>query len=207
MTVIADTVRTSLRVVAESTVAPLQWSPVSLRGLDIAWVGMAVPAVDSAGRPWVWEVVRPVDFESSAMLQDDPMVLPVAQDTVVVSVHHADHSGPIVRMQVPVSSPVETVEVDGSFLPGYPWSFAIDTGWTAGALGSAAQCWIDREVGPHARLETPEPALPDEASYQLTERIAIESGAFDRLLTLDPHDAAVVSSSLSLIHDALATFR
>lgn len=168
---------------------------------------MAVPSVDSAGRPWVWEVVRPDDFESHSLLQDDPMVLPVAQDTVVVSVLHADHSGPIVRMQVPVSAPVETVEVDGSTLPGHPWSFSIETGWTAGAIGSAAQCWIDREVGSGAKLETPEPSLSEDASFRLTERINIESSAFDRLLTLDPHDAAVVSSSLASIHDALSVYR
>lgn len=200
-----DAVRASLRSLGDDE--RLHWSPVALRGLDFAWVGMAVPSVDSAGRPWVWEVVRPDDFETRALLQDDPMVLPVAQDTIVVSVLHADHSGPIMRMQVPVSCPVESVEVDGSALPGHPWSFSIETGWTAGAIGTAAQCWIDREVGGAARLETPEPALPEESSFRLTERINIESSAFDRLLTLDPHDAAVVSSSLANIHDALSVYR
>lgn len=206
MSRVVDAVRASLHAMGGGE-QPLRWSPVALRGLDIAWVGMAVPAVDSAGRPWVWEVVRPDDFESRALLQDDPMVLPVAQDTVVVSVLHADHSGPIVRMQVPVSCPVETVEVDGASLPGHPWSFAIETGWTAGAIGSAAQCWIDRETGGSARLETPEPSLDEDSSFRLNERINIESAAFDRLLTLDPHDAAVVSASLASIHDALGAYR
>jgi hypothetical protein len=37
--------------------------------------------------------------------------------------------------------------------------------------------------------------------------IDIESAAFDRLLTLDPDDAAVVTSLLASVHEALQPFR
>ena len=203
MSGIVDTVRGSLRTLATT----LSWSPVSLRGLDIAWIGVAVPAVDSGGRPWVWEVVTPRDFEALPGLCEDPMVLPVAQDTVVVSVSHADHSGPLLRMQVPVSETPDQVVVDHDKLPGEPWSFSLETGWTTEALKNAAQSWIDLEAGGVARLESLEPPLPREDAYAFSSRINIQSSAMDRLLTLDPDESAAVSGALSHIHEALEPFR
>jgi len=58
---------------------------------------------------WVWEVVTPSQYEASHRMQDDPMVLSVAQDTVIAEVNHHDHSGPIMRMQVPVKQAPETI--------------------------------------------------------------------------------------------------
>jgi hypothetical protein len=203
MSGIVDTVRDSLRTLSTT----LSWAPVSLRGLDIAWVGMAVPAVDSGGRPWVWEVVTPHDFGAMPHLCEDPMVLPVVQDTVVVSVSHADHSGPLLRMQVPVSETPEHVVVDHDLLPGEPWNFSLETGWTTEALKNAAQGWIDTEAGGAARLESLEAPAPREETYGFSSRINIQSSAMDRLLTLHPDDSAAISGALSHIHEALEPFR
>jgi hypothetical protein len=174
-------------------------------GLDVAWVGMNVPVIDTGGRPWVWEVVTPTQYNVSTRMQDDPMVLPVAHDTVVAEMNHRDHSGPIMRMQVPVTHAPDSISLPAE--PAGPWSVSLETGWTIQALGSAAQCWIDRESPGTARLETPEPPLPARQRYQLHPAIDFESSAFDRLLTLDPDDAATVTSLLSLVHDALTPYR
>lgn len=174
-------------------------------GLDVAWVGMNVPVIDTGGRPWVWEVVTPTQYNASARMQDDLMVLPVAHDTVVAEVNHRDHSSPIMRMQVPVTEAPEYINLPAEAAG--PWSVRLETGWTVQALGSAAQCWIDRESPGTARLETPKPPLPARQRYQLHPAIDFESSAFDRLLTLDPDDAATVTSLLSLVHDALTPYR
>lgn len=155
----------------------------------------------------MWEVVTPHDFGKMGHLCDDPMVLPVPQDTVVVSVSHADHSGPLLRMQVPVSETPDHVVVDQDKLPGEPWTFSLETGWTTEALKNAAQAWIDLEAGGVARLESLEPPLPREDSYSFSSGINIGSGALDRLLTLDPDDSAAVSGALTHIHEALEAFR
>ena len=185
----------------------LTWRRVTVPGLDVAWVGMHVPVVDTGGRPWVWEVVTPEQYGASHRMQDDPMVLPVSHDTVVAEVNHLDHSGPIMRMQVPVREAPSTISLANGPDSSGPWSVRLETGWTIQALGSAAQCWIDRETSGTARLTTPEPALPSHQRYQLHPAIDFESAAFDRLLTLDPDDAAVVTSLLSQVHDALLPFR
>lgn len=135
------------------------------------------------------------------------MVLPVPQDTVVVSVTHADHSGPLLRMQVPVSDTPDQVVVDHDKLPGDPWRFSLETGWTTEALKNAAQGWIDLEAGGVARLESLEPPVPREEAYNFSSRINIQSSALDRLLTLDPDDSAAISGALNHIHEALAPFR
>lgn len=130
----------------------LTWRRVTMPGLDVAWVGMNVPVIDTGGRPWVWEVVTPTQYNASSRLQDDLMVLPVAHDTVVAEVNHRDHSGPIMRMQVPVTHAPDAISLPAE--PAGPWSVHLETGWTIQALGSAAQCWIDRESPGTARLET-----------------------------------------------------
>jgi hypothetical protein len=185
----------------------LTWRRVTMPGLDVAWVGMNVPALDTGGRPWVWEIVTPSQYESSARLQEDPLVLAVAQDTVVADINHNDHSGPIMRMQVPVRQAPDAVSVMTGLDPSGPWSIQLEAGWTVQALGSAAQCWIDRESPGSARLQTPEPQLAPHQLYQLHPAIDIESAAFDRLLTLDPDDAAVVTSLLASVHEALQPYR
>ncbi len=204
-TIISD-VKKSLTTLPQE-IDVLSWQPVSLRGLDIAWVGMHVPVIDTKGRPWVWEVVTPEQFSDTTILHDDPLVLSVAQDTVIIDVHHADHSAPIVRMQVPVTETPDLLELDANTLPGHPWKFTLQTGWTAHALGTAAQKWIDREVNCLAKLETHEPSPDSIDRYQLSPSISIESAAFDRLLTLTADDAAAVTSALGSIHEALEPFR
>lgn len=176
-------------------------------GLPVAWAGMNVPAIETGGRPWVWEVVTPQQYESTQRLQDDPMVLSVQQDAVMVDINHDDHSGPIIRMQVPVATAPDQVMIPRGPDPAGPWHVALRTGWTARALGEAAQCWIDRESPTGARLETPEPTPNTNNLFALQEGINYESAAFDRLLTLHPDEAAMVTGLLAGIHEALAPFR
>jgi hypothetical protein len=185
----------------------LMWRQVTMPDLDVPWVGMNVPALDTGGRPWVWEVVTPDQYASSPRLQEDPLVLPVAHDTVVAEINHFDHTGPIMRMQVPVRSTPDSVVVHTGLSASSPWSVRLQAGWTAHALGSAAQCWIDREAPGTARLQTPEPSIAQGNRYQLNDSMDIESGAFDLLLTLNPDDAAVVTSLLNRVRTALSPYR
>ena len=200
---IVDDVKRSLAEHCEA----LAWRQVTMPELDVPWVGMNVPALDTGGRPWVWEVVTPAQYEQSLRLQEDPLVLSVAHDTVVAEINHADHTGPIMRMQVPVSDTPESITLHTGLSASSPWSIRLETGWTVQALGTAAQCWIDREAPGTATLQTPEPSISSDNRYQLNPAMEIESAAFDRLLTLKPDDAAVVTSLLRRIHAALQPYR
>lgn len=186
---------------------PLSWRRVTLPELDVAWVGMNVPSIDTGGRPWVWEVVTPAQYEASTRLQGDPMVLSVPQDMVVVEIAHADLGGSTMRMQVPVRQTPEAIGLDIDAERGFPWTIRLETGWSAQSLGSAAQCWIDREAPGSARLDTPAPLLRATQRYTLNPNIDIEAAAFDLLLTLDLDEAAAVTSLLSKVHEALAPYR
>ena len=135
------------------------------------------------------------------------MVLAVAQDTVVVEITHAELGGTTMRMQVPVSRPPDTIHLDVDDERGAPWSIRMETGWSAQSLAAAAQCWIDREAPGSARLETPAPLLRATQRYALHPQIDIEAAAFDLLLTLDPDEAAAVTSLLSKVHEALQPYR
>ena len=187
--------------------SPIPWRRVSMPGLAVAWAGMNVPSIETGGRPWVWEVVTPRQYDTSARLQEDPMVLAVQQDAVMVDINHDDHSGPIIRMQVPVSTAPDQVMIPQGPDPTGPWHVALRTGWTVRALGDAAQCWIDRETEGGARLDTPEPTPEPTNLFALQEGINYESAAFDRLLTLHPDEAAMVTSLLAGIHEALEPYR
>ena len=186
---------------------PVTWKRVTVPGLPVAWAGMHVPAVDAGGRPWVWEVVTPEQYDMSGTLREDLLVLPVAHDAVVVKVNHVDHSGPIIRMQVPVVTAPDHVMVEGLPTEDNPISVTLERGWTVQALGSAAQAWIDRETGSSATLETPSTPGSGGPRYQLHPEFDIEAAAFDRLLTLDHDDAASVTSLLARIHEALRPYR
>ena len=176
-------------------------------GLSVAWVGMNVPTVETGGRPWVWEVVTPEQYNTSPRLRDDPLVLSVAHDIVIAEVVHEAHHGPIVRMQVPVRQAPSAITIPRMSSEMGGWSVRLETGWTVQALGAAAQCWIDREAPGSARLTTPAEPISAPQLYQLHPAINIESAAFDHLLTLDPDDAAEVTSLLSHVHDALQPYR
>ena len=180
---------------------------VTMPGLTVPWTGMKVDQVETGGRPWVWEIVTPDQYNSSPALREDLLVLPVAQDTVVVKVNHVDHSGPIVRMQVPVERAPEHLMIEGLPADGNPISVTLETGWTVQALGSAAQAWIDRETDSSATLTTPAAPAAQAPRYRLHPEFDIESAAFDRLLTLDHDDAASVTSLLARIHRALRPYR
>lgn len=176
-------------------------------GLSVAWVGLHVPMVDTGGRPWVWEVVTPDQYEKSERLQNDPLVLSVAHDVVIVEMTHSDDTYPVLRMQVPVTSVPESVVLPRSVSHTHPWAVRLETGWTVQALAAAAQRWIDREVPGQPRLQVPAKPVSPPQLYQLHPAINIESAAFDHLLTLKPHEAAVVTSVLATVHDALQTYR
>lgn len=193
------------RSLAEQT-APMNWRRVTVPGLDTPWVGLHVPVIDTGGRPWVWEVVTPDVYDSSDLMRDDPMVLRLAQDAVITEVHHRDMTGPVVRMQSPVFvAPSGLTLVPGPD-PCGPWDVRISAGWTVEALVGAAQSWIDRETTGSAVLSRPTPRHRG-GDYELHPAMRIESGAFDHLLTLDPDDAAQVTSLLSMVHRALEPFR
>jgi hypothetical protein len=155
----------------------------------------------------VWEVVTPEQYDSSDSLRDDILVLPVAHDAVVVKVTHRDHSGPIVRMQIPVENAPDHLVVEGLPTADNPVGVTLERGWTVQAMGSAAQAWIDRETHSSATLQTPDVAPAAGPRYRLHPEFDFESAAFDRLLTLDPDDAASVTSLLARIHEALRPYR
>lgn len=194
------------RSLAEQT-SPMTWRRVTVPGLHTPWVGMHVPVIDTGGRPWVWEVVTPDVYDASTVMRDDPMVLPLAQDAVIAEVLHRDVPGPVVRMQSPVFvAPSGLTLVPGPD-PHGPWDVRISTGWTVEALVGVAQSWIDRETPGSAVLSVPSPRAHPPVDYELHPAMRIESAAFDYLLTLDPDDAAHVTSLLSMVHRALAPFR
>ncbi|MFM8553812.1 MAG: hypothetical protein ACKOBO_04255 [Acidimicrobiales bacterium] len=186
---------------------PVTWKRVSVPGLPVAWAGMQVPAVDTGGRPWVWEVVTPEQYDTSDALRDDILVLPVQHDAVVVKVTHRDHSGPIVRMQIPVDRAPDHLVVEGLPREDNPITVTLERGWTVEAMGSAAQAWIDRETDSSATLKSPETLPSTGPRYRLHPDFDFESAAFDRLLTLDHDDAASVTSLLARIHEALKPYR
>ena len=135
------------------------------------------------------------------------MVLSLRQDAVLAEITHADHSTPIVRMQVAVRETPDEVVLPRGLDPDGPWGVRLRTGWTVQAIGDAAQCWIDREIPGGARLETLEPTLEGRRVYQIHPSIDIEGTAFDRLLTLEPDEAAAVTSILTMVHEALDPYR
>lgn len=176
-------------------------------GLSVAWVGLHVPMVDTGGRPWVWEVVTPQQYDESERLQNDQLVLSVPHDVVIVEMSHPDTTRPVLRMQVPITLVPEALTVPLRSADVHPWTIRLQTGWTAQALVAAAQRWIDREIPAQPRLRPPAAPVSPPDVYQLHPDINIESAAFDHLLTLDAHDAALVTSALAAVHAALRPFR
>lgn len=200
MTRLVDAVKRSLADRSDT----LSWRRVTLPGLAVPWAGVDVPELDACGRPWVWEIVTPRQWEASDALRDDPMVLAVAQDVVVTEVNHRELGTPLVRMQSPVTHAPDHLALVTGLDPDGPWSLRIETAWSVEALGNAAQSWIDREA--------PGPVLRSAGSrrsegFELHPSMTIGSEAFDRLLTLHPDDAATATRLLSVVHDALAPFR
>lgn len=203
MSDISESVIQSLADISDS----LQWKPVTMPGLPVPWLGVHVPEINTHGRPWVWEVVTPAQYTSSERLHDDPMVLCIEHDTVIVTMHNRDVPASSVRMQVSVSRVPDELETHCPLERSNKWSVTMATGWSANAVGRAAQDWIEGNTDSLARIDITEPVLRPDIRYQLSPDIDVESAAFDSLLTLSLHDAGIVSSTLSSIHDALATYR
>ena len=200
---ISESVIHSLADITDS----LHWKPVTMPGLPVPWLGVHVPELNTHGRPWVWEVVTPAQYTSTTHLAEDPMVLAVRQDTVVVTMRHRTHPQSVLRMQVSVREAPDEIEMNCPLLEGSSWDVSMETGWSATTIGRAAQEWIEDNTDSLARIDISEPVLWPDIRYQLSPDIDVESAAFDSLLTLSLHDAGVVSSTLSSIHDALATYR
>jgi hypothetical protein len=200
---ISETVIHSLTDITDS----LPWKPVTVPGLPIPWLGVHVPAIDTHGRPWVWEIVTPTQYNESEHLQDDPMILAVAQDTVVVTLRNQEKPHSSVRMQVPVTHAPDEIEMHCPLDLDSKWVVTMETGWSANAVGRAAQNWIEGNTVSKATIDISEPILRPDIRYQLSPDIDVESAAFDSLLTLSLHDAGFVSSTLSSIHGALAAYR
>jgi hypothetical protein len=140
-------------------------------------------------------------------MHDDPMVLAVQQDTVVVTMRHRNQPRATVRMQVSVTCAPDEIEMQCPLDPAGNWTVTMETGWSATAVGRAAQDWIDDKTHSTATIDISEPILRPEIRYQLSPDIDVESTAFDTLLTLSMHDAGIVSSTLSSIRGALAAYR
>ena len=203
MSEISESVIQSLTDITDS----LQWKPVTMPGLPVPWLGVHIPEINTHGRPWVWEVVTPSQYTSSEKLLDDPMVLCVEHDTVIVTMHNRDAPKSSVRMQVSVSRIPDQLEMQCPLDPHNKWSVTMATGWSTTSVGRAAQDWIEDNTDSLARIDITEPVLRPDIRYQLSPDIDVESAAFDSLLTLSFHDAGIVSSTLTSIHDALATYR
>lgn len=203
MSEISDSVIHSLADITD----PLQWKPVTMPGLPVPWLGVHVPEINTNGRPWVWEVVTPAQYTSTTHLAQDPMVLAVQQDTVVVTMRNRTQPQSVLRMQVSVREVPDEIEMNCPMLKDSNWDVAMETGWSANAIGRAAQEWIEDNTDSIARIDIAEPALAPTIRYQLSPDIDVESAAFDTLLTMSMHDAGVVSSALCSIHTALAPYR
>ena len=200
---ILDDVKRSLALQRE----PMAWRRVTVPGLDTPWVGLHVPVIETGGRPWVWEVVTPEVYDASRSARLDPLVLRAHQDAVITEIHHRDSNVPVVRMQSPVSVTPTDLHLEPGPDPDEPWVVRLSTGWTVEALAAAAQNWIDRESPGSPSLSVPAAPRRAPEHYQLHPAIRIEAEAFDHLLTLDANEAAVVTSLLVMVHDALVPYR
>jgi hypothetical protein len=193
----------------------IDWSVVRLPGMETPWVGVQAHDV-VAPRPWTWDIVTPADHERTPELLDDPLVVPVAQDTVVVDVTRADQPGLVARLQVPVKEVPVRISVDGRAMPPPPWQLELHTGWSAQAIERAVGGWLRREVGDGVGLarrtsEDGHRAAGDDGGdddrLDLGEGLFATGAAFDRLLALGPHDAAHVTGALSAVAEALLPYR
>jgi hypothetical protein len=206
------------------------WSIVRLPGMSSPWVG--VQALDVvAPRPWTWDIVTPSDYQRMVELRSDPLVVPVAQDTVVVDVTRADFPGIVARLQVPVTDVPMRIDVDGRAMPPPPWQLELHTGWSAQTICTAIGAWLESEVGSGVGLvrnplheptcsEPDRPRAEDagvaesgveesgtDERHHLGDGMYITSSAFERLLALDIEDAAHVTGALAAVAEALIPYR
>jgi len=198
----------------------LAWEPVHLLGLDAPWVGVRVPTLSTPDRAWVWDVVTPQDHERDRSLHDDPLALPVAQDTIVVDLHRDDDAGFGLRLQVPVRSVPSRIDVPAAALPGAPWRVELASGWTAAAIGSALVTWfadrmgVRRSVASASEHGSPGGATGPGGSVDADpDRFLVGDGlfavgaSFDALLRLPPADAARITVFFGAVAEALAPVR
>lgn len=203
-------------VLRELVTAPpvhVAWEPVHLIGLDAPWVGVRVPALHNEARAWVWDVVTPEDHERDRTLHDDPLALPVAQDTVIVDLHRDDDASFGLRLQVPVREVPARIDVPASAVPPAPWRVELASGWTSAAIGSAIVSWFADHLGVRRAVmgglrpsgSTPPCSSPER--FQVGDDLYAVGSSFDALLRLPPGDAARVTTFFTAVAESLAPMR
>lgn len=202
-------------VLRELVTAPpvdVSWEPVHLIGLDSPWVGVRVPALQNEARAWVWDVVTPEDKKRDRSLHDDPLALPVAQDTVIVDLHRDDDASFGLRLQVPVREVPARIDVPASAVPPSPWRVELASGWTSAAIGSAIVSWFSDHLGVRRAVMggsrpsgAPSPGLPER--FQVGDDLYAVGSSFDALLRLPPGDAARVTTFFSAVAESLSPVR
>lgn len=189
-----------------ATLGPTAWMPIAHGTLGRPWVGAMVPDLE-VPRAWVWDVVTPEDRADDASLRADPMALSVSQDLVLVEIGRGAHPAGRVRLQVPVTSCPESIDVPLSALPGPPWTVDLCTGWSTAAIDAAVDQWAVAHVGRQAVAPRPDDVMELTDRFEVGEGLFITGDAFDRLLRLDPSHAAVITGTFSAICEALEPYR
>ena len=202
-----------LRELVTAPAADVAWEPVHLLGLDSPWVGVRVPALHNEGRAWVWDVVTPEDHERTRSLQRDPLVLPVAQDTVIVDLHRDDDASFGLRLQVPVREVPSRIDVPASAVPPAPWRVDLASGWTSAAIGDAIVTWFADRMGVrrdvHGSARAPGGGAPPVLAerFQVGDDLFAVGSSFDALLRLPAADAARVTTFFGAVAESLASAR
>jgi hypothetical protein len=200
-----------LRELVTAPAADVTWEPVHLLGLDAPWVGVRVPALHNEGRAWVWDIVTPEDHQRDRSLHDDPLALPVAQDTVIVDLHRDDDASFGMRLQVPVRGVPARIDVPASAVPPAPWRVELASGWTSAAIGDAIVTWFADRLGvrrgAHGGARVPGRAGGGPERFQVGDDLFAVGSSFDALLRLPAADAARVTTLFAAVAEALAPVR
>lgn len=194
----------------------LAWEPVHLIGLAAPWVGVRVPALQSAARAWVWDVVTPEDHDRVRTLHDDPLALAVAQDTMVLDVHRDDDPSVALRLQVPVREVPCRIDVPSTAIPPAPWRIELSTGWTSASIDAAIETWFSSRIGSHpcmrsrsssaVRRRRGTTASADDR-FLVGDGLYAEGASMDVLLRMPAGDAARITTLFTAVVDALAPWR
>ena len=197
-------------LVAAPVVGELAWEPVHLLGLDAPWVGVRVPTLSSSARAWVWDVVTPEDHERERSLRDDPLALPVAQDTIVVDLHRDDDAAFGLRLQVPVRHVPSRIDLPATAVPGPPWRVELASGWTAATIGSTLVGWFSDRLGVRrdvASASATAAEASDHDRFLVGDGLFAVGASFDALLRLPAADAARITTFFAAVAEALAPVR
>jgi hypothetical protein len=191
----------------------LRWIPVTLPYAHIPWVGVALPSLDAVlGRRWIWDVTVP-DLDDAG----DTLTLRVVQDVCVVTLAEVVAPNRRIHMTVPVHRPPEEIAIPAERLCPSPWTVGLEVGWSAGRIATAVSDWISLSVG-RSDVRVQDPELPDvdgptssapgeRDRFEAAPGLAMDSAAFDTLLTIDPAVASELMLCLQAIHESLGPWR